>query len=106
MKDVVFTGSSLDNLRNFPEQARQRAGFEIDAVQRGLEPTDWKPVKNIGAGVRELRIHFHGQYRVIYTAQFKNRVYVLHAFQKKTQKIPQKEIDLARTRFKAIMSEE
>lgn len=105
MKDVVFTGSSLDDLRNFPEQVRQRAGFEIDAVQRGLEPTDWKPVRNIGTGVREIRIKFCGQYRVIYITQQKDTVYILHAFQKKPQKISKKDIDLIKTRYQTVFNE-
>jgi len=105
MKDVVFTGSSLDDLRHFPNKARQRAGFEIDAIQRGLEPINWKPMKTIGVGVREIRIQFQGQYRIIYMAHFEDTVYVLHAFRKKTQKTPQKEIELARKRCQAAINE-
>jgi phage-related protein len=57
MKNLRFIGSSLDDMRDFPADARRQAGFELDAVQRGLEPSDWKPMASIGTGVREIRIH-------------------------------------------------
>jgi len=60
MKPLEFVGSSLDDLRAFLVEARREAGFELGSVQRGLEPTDWKPIKEIGAGVREIRIHVLG----------------------------------------------
>jgi len=60
-------------------------------------------MKSIGAGVREIRIRCaNGAYRVIYTAKIRNTIYVLHAFQKKTQRTPQKDIELARKRLKEI----
>lgn len=85
MKRLRFIGSSLDDMRNFPADARRQAGFELDAVQRGLEPSDWKPMTGIGTGVREIRIHVLGEWRVIYVAKIEDAIYVLHAFQKKTQ---------------------
>ncbi len=53
MKPLEFVGSSLDDLKEFPAEARRAAGFELSFVQRGLEPSDWKPMKEVGAGVRE-----------------------------------------------------
>ncbi len=97
MKPLYFVGSSLDDPRNFPEEARRAAGFELRAVQNGLEPSDWKPMEVIGPGVREIRIHVLGEWRVIYVAKFRNAVCVLHAFQKKTRKVSQHDIDLAPT---------
>ncbi len=102
MKTLKFIGSSLDDLRNFPAAARQQAGFELYAVQRGLEPSDWKSMSDIGAGVREIRLHVLGEWRVIYIARFANAVYVLHAFQKRSQKTRREDIDLARRRFRQI----
>ena len=61
VKELKFVGSSLDDLRNFPEEARRVAGFELRAVQNGLEPRDWKPVKSVGSGVKEIRIHVLGE---------------------------------------------
>jgi phage-related protein len=95
-------GSSLDDLRNFPAEARRQAGFELATVQRGLEPSDWKPMPNVGAGVREIRIHVLGEWRVLYVAKFADAVYVLHAFQKKTRKTRREDIELARRRYKQI----
>ena len=102
MKRLRFIGSSLDDLRNFPTEARRQAGFELYAVQRGLEPADWKPMKTVGSGVREIRIRVLGEWRVIYVAKFADAVYVLHAFQKKTQKTPRKDIEIARRRYKQL----
>ena len=52
MKPLEFVGSSLDDLKEFPAEARRAAGFELGFVQRGLSPSDWKPMKEVGAGVR------------------------------------------------------
>jgi len=103
MKAVVFLGDSLDSLRAFPERARRSAGFQLELVQRGLEPDDWKPMSSIGSGVREIRIRDAiGAFRVIYVATFADAVFVLHAFQKKTQRTSQREIALAQTRFRQL----
>jgi phage-related protein len=102
MKLLKFVGSSLDDLRNFPEEARRAAGFELRAVQGGFEPSDWKPMQAIGPGVKEIRIHVLGEWRVIYIAKLRDAVYVLHAFQKKTRKTSRHDTDLARLRYRQI----
>jgi len=102
-KPLHFMGSSLRDLRAFPDEVKRDAGFNLDAVQRGLEPEDWKPLKTVGAGVNEIRVKdATGAYRVIYLATRPEAVYVLHCFQKKTEKTSQQDIELARKRFKAI----
>lgn len=100
MKPLEFVGSSLDDLRKFPAEARRAAGFELGFVQRGLDPSAWKPMNEVGAGVREIRIHVLGEWRVLYVAKFDKAVYVLHAFQKKTQKTRREDIELARKRYR------
>ncbi len=105
MKRLKFIGSSLDDLRNFPAEARRQAGFELAAVQRGLDPSDWKPMNTVGAGAREIRIHVLGEWRVLYVAKFADVVYVLHAFQKKTRKARREDLELARRRYKQIGAE-
>lgn len=103
MKTVIFMGDSLTRLRNFPSGARQDAGFQIDSIQRGEDPDDWKPMKTIGNGAREIRIReASGHYRVIYLARRENAVYVLHAFQKKTRQTRKSDIELARMRLREI----
>jgi phage-related protein len=103
MKDVRFVGSSLDDLKQFPAGARREAGFELSNVQAGLQPSDWKPMSTIGAGAVEIRIKDPaGIYRVIYVARYEEAVYVLHAFEKKTQKTRKADIALARARYKAL----
>lgn len=82
MKPLRFVGSSLDDLKDFPDKARRDARYELDAVQRGLMPSDWKPMLTVGPGAYEIRIHVLGEWRVIYVAKRDDAVYVLHAFQK------------------------
>jgi phage-related protein len=96
-------GSSHNDLKGFPDEAWRDAGFNLDFVQRGLDPEDWKPMKTVGAGVDEIRVRdASGAYRVIYLATRPEAVYVLHCFQKKTERTSQHDIDLAQNRFKAI----
>lgn len=105
MKPVVFMGSSLDDLRAFPERARHDAGFQLERVQRGLDPDDWKPMPTVGTGVREIRVRdASGVFRVIYVATFAEAVYVLHAFAKKTQRTAQRDVAVAQLRFRALKS--
>lgn len=103
MKEIYWIGTSLADTRAFPAEARQEAGYQLDKVQRGFNPTDWKPMNTIGKGAREIRIRQdNGQFRIIYLAVSGNRVYVLHGFQKKTQRTSQKDINLARARLKEV----
>ncbi len=72
------------------------------SVQMGVDPLDCKSMVSIGKGVKEIRIHTDGEFRIIYVAKFKEAVYVLHAFQKKSQKTSGKDIGLARKRLKQL----
>lgn len=105
MKLVSWIGDSRKSVKEFADEARQQAGYEIDRVQRGLEPSDWKPMPSIGIGAKEIRIHTAGEYRVIYVAKFAEAVYVLHAFAKKTRRTPKTEIELAAKRFRELVAE-
>lgn len=103
MKPVEFMGDALARLRDFPAAARRAAGYQLDRVQRGLEPDDWKPMQMIGAGVRELRIRDRpGAFRVIYLVTLADRVVVLHAFQKKTRRTAKPDIELAAKRLREL----
>jgi len=104
MKPVRFLGDSLKCLRDFPEDARHDAGYQLDKVQRGGQPDDFKPLPSIGNGVEEIRVwDDSGTYRVIYTARLTDAVFVLHAFQKKTQAASKRDIDTAKERFAQLM---
>ncbi|MDE2386038.1 MAG: type II toxin-antitoxin system RelE/ParE family toxin [Alphaproteobacteria bacterium] len=106
MKPIVFLGDSRKRLKDFPDAARIDAGRALERVQRGLEPYDWKPMKGIGRGVREIRVRERsGAYRVIYVASVGEAVFVLHAFQKKTQKTAALDLEVARLRYKLIGDE-
>jgi phage-related protein len=106
MKPVEFRGDSLAALRSFPLSARREAGFQLDLIQRGLDPVDWKPMSAIGAGAREIRIRDErGAFRVIYVAKLEDAVFVLHCFQKKTQKTSSADIELATHRYKSLKKE-
>ncbi|MEO0830146.1 MAG: type II toxin-antitoxin system RelE/ParE family toxin [Pseudomonadota bacterium] len=103
MKRIVFLGDALDQVRSFPEGARKEAGVQLHKVQQGLEPSDWKPMGTVGSGVREIRIREDGgAFRIIYVAQLADAVVVLHAFEKKAQKTPKRDLDLANDRLRAF----
>ena len=104
MKPVCFLGNSLACLREFPEDARQDAGYQLDQVQRGKQPSDFKPMPTVGKGVEELRVWDNsGTYRVMYVARLREAVYVLHAFQKKTRSTSKQDIEIATHRFAELM---
>ena len=104
MKPLRFLGDALKCLRDFPEDARHDAGYQLDKVQRGEPPDDFKPMPQIGKGVEEIRLwDDSGTFRVIYTARMAEAVYVLHAFQKKTQTTAKRDIELARERFAQLI---
>ena len=103
---VAFRGDSLEALRRFPESAKRRAVRQLQLVQRGIEPADWRPMKSVGAGVREIRVRDEsGAYRLIYVTKFADRVVVLHCFQKKTQKTDKSDLELAKRRYKELERE-
>jgi phage-related protein len=103
---VEFRGSSLDDLRAFPLAAKRDAGHQLDQVQGGQEPDDWKPMNSVGRGVKEIRIRdAAGAFRIIYIARFADAVYVLHCFQKKTEKTSKTDLDLAAKRYRDLMKE-
>ena len=93
-------GSSQDEIRNFPAEARRDAGFQRQFVQAGQGPSDWKPLKVVDSGAMEIRIHREGEWRIVYVAKFERAIYVLHAFERKTQRARQSDIELAKARYK------
>ncbi len=102
MRTVIFIGTSRDDIREFPEAARREMGRQILRIQHGLEPVNWKPMKTVGTGVREVRVSVEGQYRAFYVTHIGNAVNILHAFRKKGQKTSPKDIALGQQRFKQI----
>ena len=101
-KPVAWLGSSLVDVRAFPKVARERLGYALDRLQRGLEPPDWKPMPSVGSGVREIRVQVGRQFRVLYVTRFAEAIYVLHAFEKKTQKTAPADLERARKRLATI----
>jgi phage-related protein len=88
-------------VRSFPEGARKEAGVQSHKVQQGLEPSDCKPMGTVSSGVREIRIRENGgAFRILYVAQLADAVVVLHAFEKKAQKTPRRDLDLANSRLR------
>ncbi len=104
-KEIRWVGSAYDDLLGFPDEPRRAAGFQLGKVQAGLDPDDWKPFDEAGAGVREIRIRESaGIYRVMYVAKFEEAVYVLHCFQKKTQTTSKQDKRIAEARYRAIVN--
>ncbi|MGE5216378.1 MAG: type II toxin-antitoxin system RelE/ParE family toxin [Chloroflexota bacterium] len=102
-KPLIWLGTARNALKDFRDDARRLAGFQLRRVQQGLEPNDWKPMTSVGRGVKEIRIHTGLEHRVLYVATFAEGVYVLHAFEKRAQKTPKRDLELARERFCALI---
>lgn len=99
-KAIVWMGSSLEDVLAFPLTARKEVGYQLHRIQYGIEPKDWKPFSEVGAGVNEIRVRdARGIYRIMYVAKFDEAIYVLHSFQKKTQQTDRHDKDIARTRY-------
>ena len=104
-KQIRWVGSAYDDLLAFPRDARKEAGFQLGKVQAGLEPADWKPFDDVGAGTKEIRIRdATGIYRVMYVAKFEEAIYVLHCFQKKTQVIGKRDKAISSARHRAVVT--
>jgi len=103
-KKLRFHGDANDRLRALPAGIRSHLGYQLYLVQQGLEPTDWKPMSGVGRGVREVRVRDDsGAYRAIYLATLPDAVHVYHTFQKKTQKTPKRDLEIAKSRFQEHM---
>jgi phage-related protein len=104
MKPVHFVGTSREDLRQLQESGREAAGFQLFKVQQGKDPDDWKPMPTVGAGVQEIRVRDDsGAYRVFYVAKFEEAVYVLHVFQKQSQKTARTDLELGKTRYAGLL---
>ena len=104
-KPLIWLGDSRDRIRGFSDAVRTIAGFQLWRVQRGLEPNDWKPMRSVGLGVQEIRIHTGTEHHVLYVAKFAEAVYVLHAFEKRTRQTGKDDLDLARQRLRPLSSQ-
>ena len=106
LKQVKWLGDSRERIRDFPDEPKRAAGYQLERVQARKEPADWKPMPSVGLGVNEIRVRdASGAFRVIYVARFSEAVYVLHAFQKTARKAPKPDLDLARRRFRELVQE-
>jgi len=103
-KPLLWLGSARGDVRKFPTAARRLAGFQLRRVQQGLEPNDWKPMSDVGPGVREIRIQVEGAHRVFYVATFDEAVYVIHAFAKKARKTAHRDLEIGRERFRSLIA--
>ena len=104
-KPVQWVGSARDELREFPDNARSEAGIAIWSLQLGEAPSDSKPMSILGKGVQEIRIRTTDAYRIFYIAKFDEAIYILHAFQEKTQKTARTNIELGQQRYKQLLRE-
>ena len=103
MKQIIFLGTTLQDIHGFSEQAKNTTGQQLRKIQYGQNPDDWKPISSIGTGIKEIRVKFaDGIYRIIYVAKFEEVIYVLHPFHKKTRKTHKQDIELAKKRLKML----
>jgi phage-related protein len=103
VKTVIFLASTRKDLREFPENVRRVAGYQLYRVQHGHDPTDFKPMPSVGQGVYEIRLHTGQAHRIFYIARFEEAIYVLHAFEKKGQKTSDQDIEIGRQRYQQLL---
>ena len=103
LRPVVWLGSSKKNIQDFPKGAQKLLGDELQLIQFGGMPKDAKPFKGIGSGVLEIALRYASDaYRVVVAVQIGKRIYVLHAFQKKSKRgfeTPRRDVELIRQRY-------
>jgi phage-related protein len=108
-RPIEWMGSSLEDLRSFPPEARTEAGHELFLIQRGEPPGDWKPLPSVGRGAKEIRVHTWAggrlEHRVVYVAHFPEAVYVLHAFRKTTGRTSRQDLETARRRYREMLNQ-
>jgi phage-related protein len=104
LKQIRWIGSARPDLKAFPSKARHEAGHDLFRVQEGRQPRDFKPMPGIGGGVYEIRVHEEGEYRVLYVAKFSEAIYVLHAFEKRTQKTSRHDLQIGQRRFAQLVA--
>src|SRR5688572_9834852 len=102
-KPLIWLGDSREAITAFPADVRKIAGFQLWRVQCGLQPNDWKPMASVGLGVHEIRVHTGAEHRVLYVAKFAEAVYVLHAFEKRTRRTANDDLDIARQRLSLLI---
>lgn len=103
LKPISWLGDSLTRLRKVSTDIRSDAGYQLDLVQRGEAPTDFRPMPDVGPGAMEIRVHGENEYRVFYVARFEEAIYVLHCFVKKTRATRKADIDLGKERYAAML---
>lgn len=101
-KPLAFVGSALRDFQQLPNEAHGRFIAEFDCLREGRDPLHWKPMSSVGSGVREIRVNVGRAFRAIYVATFPDAIYVLHVFEKKSQKTARRDIELARVRFSRL----
>jgi len=102
-KPIEFLGDSLDRLRDFPKDAMREAGYQLDRVQSGEMPVHYRPMSSVGRGVVEIKIRdSEGAFRVFYVANRGDAIYVLHCFQKKSQKTDKQDIEIGKQRYSEL----
>jgi len=99
MKKIIWLGQTHEEILRLPKKLKQKIGYALDRLQRGLKPIDWKPLNTVGPGVKEIRIHAWSECRLIYVDNFRDRIYILHFFKKKSQKITKKDLALVKKRY-------
>lgn len=105
-KAIYWVGTSYKDLLAFPDEAKREVGYQLHRVQNGFDPENWKPFQTVGSGVKEIRISTdNNAFRIMYVAKFAEKIYILHAFQKKTQKTSLKDIEIAKVRYNAVVNE-
>ncbi len=104
LRPVKWLGNSRKAIREFPKEVQRTIGSELQLIQYGEKPKDMKPFKGVGRGILEIAVRYRKDaYRTVLAIQLGRKIYVLHAFQKKSKtgiKTPKQDINLIKQRYK------
>lgn len=110
LRPLVWMGDARKNIRSFPDDVQRSVGYALQLVQAGETPIDAKPFKGVGSGVYEISKRYDTDtYRAVYAVKIGEKIYVLHAFQKKSKqgiKTPQSDVDLIKQRYRDAVARE
>jgi phage-related protein len=103
-KPLGWRGSALDDVRALAPPARHAIGIQLNRLQQGELAEDWRPMPIVGPGTIELRTHRGGEYRVFVVCKFKEAIYVLHAFEKRSRQTTRADTELGRKRYRDLVT--
>jgi phage-related protein len=104
-RPISFHPRAIREFAGLPDRVRERAAYQLDRIRHGRRPTDWKPIKGAASDVIEIRIRDGRAFRIVCATGFGDAIHVLHVFEKKSMKMPRRNLELVRRRYAQVKNE-